>query len=193
MDFVQNYSKVIEEQPHMNIWHDLSADRVKPNDFTAVIEIAKGSKVKYELDKDTGMIVMDRILHTSTQYPANYGFIPKTYADDGDPLDVLLICSETLMPNTLVRCFPIGVIMMEDGGDKDEKIIALPYGDPVYNGYKELSDIPEHIVKEMAHFFSVYKALEGKKTLIEGIKDRKAAEQIITECIEKYNKAFPAK
>ncbi|MBO4790201.1 MAG: inorganic diphosphatase [Oxalobacter sp.] len=118
---------------------------------------------------------------------------PKTYADDGDPLDVLLICSETLMPNTLVRCFPIGVIMMEDGGDKDEKIIALPYGDPVYNGYKELSDIPEHIVKEMAHFFSVYKALEGKKTLIEGIKDRKAAEQIITECIEKYNKAFPAK
>ncbi|MBR6000948.1 MAG: inorganic diphosphatase [Oxalobacter sp.] len=177
----------------MNIWHDLSADRVKPNDFTAVIEIAKGSKVKYELDKDTGMIVMDRILHTSTQYPANYGFIPKTYADDGDPLDVLLICSETLMPNTLVRCFPIGVIMMEDGGDKDEKIIALPYGDPVYNGYKELSDIPEHIVKEMAHFFSVYKALEGKKTLIEGIKDRKAAEQIITECIEKYNKAFPAK
>ena len=128
------------------------------------------------------MIVMDRILHTSTQYPANYGFIPKTYADDGDPLDVLLICSETLMPNTLVRCFPIGVIMMEDGGDKDEKIIALPYGDPVYNGYKELSDIPEHIVKEMAHFFSVYKALEGKKTLIEGVKDRKAAEQIITEC-----------
>ncbi len=177
----------------MNIWHDLSADRVKPNDFTAVIEIAKGSKVKYELDKDTGMIVMDRILHTSTQYPANYGFIPKTYADDGDPLDVLLICSETLMPNTLVRCFPIGVIMMEDGGDKDEKIIALPYGDPVYNGYKELSDIPEHLVKEMAHFFSVYKALEGKKTLIEGVKDRKAAEQIITECIEKYNKAFPAK
>lgn len=177
----------------MNIWHDLSADRVKPNDFTAVIEIAKGSKVKYELDKDTGMIVMDRILHTSTQYPANYGFIPKTYADDGDPLDVLLICSETLMPNTLVRCFPIGVIMMEDGGDKDEKIIALPYGDPVYNGYKELSDIPEHIVKEMAHFFSVYKALEGKKTLIEGVKDRKAAEEIITACIEKYNKAFPAK
>ena len=177
----------------MNIWHDLSADRVKPNDFTAVIEIAKGSKVKYELDKDTGMIVMDRILHTSTQYPANYGFIPKTYADDGDPLDVLLICSETLMPNTLVRCFPIGVIMMEDGGDKDEKIIALPFGDPVYNGYKELSDIPEHIVKEMAHFFSVYKALEGKKTLIEGVKDRKAAEEIITACIEKYNKAFPAK
>ena len=177
----------------MNIWHDLSADRVKPNDFTAVIEIAKGSKVKYELDKDTGMIVMDRILHTSTQYPANYGFIPKTYADDGDPLDVLLICSENLMPNTLVRCFPIGVIMMEDGGDKDEKIIALPYGDPVYNGYKELSDIPEHIVKEMAHFFSVYKALEGKKTLIEGVKDRKAAEEIITACIEKYNKAFPAK
>ncbi|MGN0917772.1 MAG: inorganic diphosphatase [Oxalobacter sp.] len=177
----------------MNIWHDLSADRVKPNDFTAVIEIAKGSKVKYELDKDTGMIVMDRILYTSTQYPANYGFIPKTYADDGDPLDVLLICSETLMPNTLVRCFPIGVIMMEDGGDKDEKIIALPYGDPVYNGYKELSDIPEHLVKEMAHFFSVYKALEGKKTLIEGVRDRKAAEEIITACIEKYNKAFPAK
>ena len=146
----------------MNIWHDIASERVNPQDFYAIIEIPKGCKVKYELDKETGMLLMDRVLYTSTHYPANYGFIPKTYADDHDPLDVLLLCSETLVPLSMVRCFPIGVIMMEDGGEKDEKIIALPYGDPTYNSYKDISELPEHIMKEMSHFFSVYKALEGK-------------------------------
>ncbi len=175
----------------MNIWHDIDSERVKPQDFYAIIEIPKGCKVKYELDKETGMLLMDRVLYTSTHYPANYGFIPKTYADDHDPLDVLLLCSETLVPLSMVRCFPIGVIMMEDGGEKDEKIIALPYGDPTYNSYADISELPEHIMKEMSHFFSVYKALEGKKTFIESIKDHKSAEEIIASCIAKYKQAFP--
>ena len=175
----------------MNIWHDISEQRIKPDDFTAVIEISKGGKNKYEMDKETGLLRLDRVLYTSTHYPANYGFIPKTYADDHDPLDVLLLCSETLVPLSMVRCFPIGVIMMEDGGEKDEKIIALHYGDPTYNSYKEISELPEHIMKEMSHFFSVYKALEGKKTFIESIKDHKSAEEIIANCIAKYKQAFP--
>ena len=175
----------------MNIWHDIATERVNPQDFYAVIEIPKGCKVKYELDKETGMLMMDRVLYTSTHYPANYGFIPKTYADDHDPLDVLLLCSETLVPLSMVRCFPIGVIMMEDGGEKDEKIIALPYGDPTYNSYEDISELPEHIMKEMSHFFSVYKSLEGKKTFIESVKDHKCAEEIIASCIAKYQQEFP--
>ena len=110
-----------------NIWHDMDPKRISPEDFIAVIEIPQGSKKKYELDKATGMIILDRILHTSTHYPANYGFIPRTYGDDGDPLDVLVLCSEDLDPLTLVRCYPIGYISMLDGGKNDEKIIA--YGE----------------------------------------------------------------
>ncbi|MEG2083288.1 MAG: inorganic diphosphatase, partial [Oscillospiraceae bacterium] len=104
-----------------NIWHDISPSRINPDDFIAVIEIEKGSKNKYELDKETGKIILDRILYTSTHYPANYGLIPRTYADDGDPLDVLVLCSEVIHPMSLVRCFPIGVITMCDSGKLDEK------------------------------------------------------------------------
>ena len=107
---------------------------------------------------------MDRILHTSTHYPANYGFIPRTYGDDGDPLDVLLLCSEPVQPLTLVRAYPIGVISMLDNGKNDEKIIAVPFNDPYYNSYKDISELPKHLFEEMAHFFSVYKQLEHKKT-----------------------------
>jgi inorganic pyrophosphatase len=113
-----------------NIWHDISPKRIKAEDFICVIEISKGSKKKYELDKETGYIILDRILHTSTHYPADYGFIPLTYGDDEDPLDVLLLCSETLHPLTLVRAYPIGVITMLDNGAPDDKIISIPFNDP---------------------------------------------------------------
>ena len=113
-----------------NIWHDINPQRISPDDFIAVIEIEKGSKNKYELDKETGHIILDRILYTSTHYPANYGLIPRTWADDGDPLDVLVVCAEPLKPLSLVRCYPIGVIKMLDSGKLDEKIIAIPFGDP---------------------------------------------------------------
>lgn len=174
----------------MNIWHDISPKRINKKDFIAVIEIQKGSKNKYELDKETGLLKLDRILYTSTHYPANYGFIPRTYADDGDPLDVLVICSESVHPMTLVHCYPIGVITMIDNGRFDEKIIAIPFDDPTYNTYKDISEIPSHIFDEMKHFFSVYKALEEKETAVDEVKNADAAIEIIDKAIEGYIEHF---
>lgn len=174
----------------MNIWHDVDPSRISAEDFLAVVEISKNSKKKYELDKETGMIILDRILSTATHYPASYGFIPRTYGDDHDPLDVLVLCSEVLDPLTLVRCYPIGVISMIDGGEGDEKIIAIPYSDPVYNSYKDISELPKHLFDEMCHFFSVYKALEGKETVVNGVAGREEAVKVIQATLENYNKTF---
>ena len=173
-----------------NIWHDIDPKRITPEDFIAVVEIPKGSKKKYELDKETGLIILDRVLYTSTHYPANYGFIPRTYGDDGDPLDVLVLCSEALDPLTLVRCYPIGYINMLDGGKHDEKIIAIPFADPTYNSYRELTDLPAHIFDEMTHFFPVYKSLEGKETVSGEVNGRESAEQVITQAIDHYVETF---
>ena len=173
-----------------NIWHDMDPSRIHPDDFIAVIEITKGSKKKYELDKATGFIILDRILYTSTHYPANYGLIPRTYADDGDPLDVLVLSSECLVPLSLVRCYPIGVITMRDQGKMDEKIIAIPFNDPVYNSYKDISELPSHIFTEMRHFFSVYKALEEKETVVDEEQGRDVAKNIIAQCLENYIQKF---
>ena len=138
-----------------NIWHDIAVERVTPKDFIAVVEITKGSKKKYELDKETGLLKLDRILYTSTHYPANYGFIPRTYAQDNDPLDVLILSSEEIDPLVLVRCYPIGVIKMVDNEHLDEKIIAIPFSDPMYNSYKDITELPSHVSEEMRHFFTV--------------------------------------
>ncbi len=173
-----------------NIWHDISPDRITPEDFICVIEITKGSKKKYELDKKTGFLILDRILYTSTHYPANYGFIPRTYADDGDPLDVLLICAEPIEPMTLVRAYPIGVIKMIDNGKYDEKIIAIPHGDPNYNMYTDIDQLPKHIFEEMRHFFTVYKNLEHKETAVDEVRPRDEAIRIIAGDIENYTKCF---
>lgn len=170
----------------MNIWHDISPEVITPTSFRAVIEITKGSKSKYELDKTTGLLRLDRILHTSTHYPANYGFIPLTYADDDDPLDVLVLCSEQILPMTLVDCYPVGVIKMIDNGRLDEKIIAIPKTDPYYNTYHSIYDIPYHVFEEMKHFFSVYKALENKKTAVDELGDIDEAVAIIDKCIKNY-------
>lgn len=175
----------------MNIWHDISPKRISKDDFLAVIEITKGGKAKYELDKDTGLLRLDRVLYTSTHYPANYGFIPRTYANDGDPLDVLVLCSENILPMSLVRCYPIGVIIMDDNGAKDEKIIAIPFEDPTYNSYQDISELPSHIFDEMQHFFSVYKQLEHNKvTEISEVKGSEEAREIITSCLERYLNDF---
>lgn len=170
----------------MNIWHDISPKRIHAEDFVAVIEIPKGSKIKYELDKETGLIKLDRILHTSTHYPANYGLIPRTYADDEDPLDVLVLCSETLYPKTLVRCYPIGVIRMIDTGRHDDKIIAIPFDDPNYNMYHSIDELPAHIFEEMTHFFRVYKELENKTTAVNEVEDVESAKHIIETDIDRY-------
>lgn len=126
----------------MSIWHDVDPQRITPTDFLACIEISKGSKNKYELDKATGSLILDRVLYTSTHYPANYGFIPRTYSEDNDPLDVLVLCSEPIVPLALVRCYPIGVMMMQDSGEMDYKIIAIPFKDPTWNTYKEIEECP---------------------------------------------------
>jgi inorganic pyrophosphatase len=173
-----------------NIWHDIDPKRISPKDFFVVVEISKGSKNKYELDKDTGMLMLDRILYTSTHYPANYGFIPRTFADDGDPLDALVLCSEPLTPMTLVRCYPIGAIKMIDSGENDEKVIAIPFGDPMYNTFRDISDLPEHIFDEMAHFFSVYKTLEKKDTAVDEVIGSKEVTEIIEHTMESYDKLF---
>ena len=170
----------------MNIWHDISPKRITAGDFMAVIDIEKGSKCKYELDKETGVLRLDRILYTSTHYPANYGFIPRTYADDLDPLDVLVLCSESLYPMTTVRCYPIGVISMIDNGRYDEKIIAIPFNDPTYNSYTDISQIPSHIFEEMSHFFRVYKELEGKETAVNEVKNADEARAVIQKAIDSY-------
>lgn len=177
----------------MSIWHDIAPERINPTDFLAVIEISKGGKNKYELDKESGVLILDRVLYTSTHYPANYGFIPRTYSEDNDPLDVLVLCSEAIVPLAMVRCYPIGVMMMQDGGEMDYKIIAIPFKDPNWNIYKEVEELPPHIMDEISHFFRVYKQLEGKETTVFQVKDRSFAELIIKDNIHQYKKKFGVK
>ena len=174
----------------MNIWHDISEDRVTKDDFVAVIEIPKGCGDKYELDKETGMLKLDRVLYTATHYPANYGFIPRTYAGDNDPLDVLVICQESVYPLTLVECYPIGVLKMIDNNEQDEKIIAISKNDPYLNCYKDISELPNQISDEIKHFFEVYKQLEGKVTSVDQMNGREEAQRIIEECINNYKVKF---
>ena len=174
----------------MNIWHDIAPERIKKDDFVAVIEISKGGRNKYELDKETGILKLDRVLYTATHYPANYGFIPRTYAGDNDPLDVLVLCQEKIVSMAMVEVYPIGVLKMIDSYEFDEKIIAVPKNDPYLNMYKDITEVPEHIAAEIKHFFEVYKQLEGKQTMVDKIMGREEAERIIEECIENYNKKF---
>ncbi len=173
-----------------NIWHDINPKRISPEKFMAVIEIPKGCKNKYEMDKETGLLRLDRVLYTSTHYPANYGFIPRTYADDGDPLDVLVICQENIVPMTLVECYPIGVLKMIDNDSLDEKIIAIPLNDPSYTDYKDVSELPQHLFDEISHFFTVYKSLEAKETAVNEMSNAEEAKKIIRSCMDNYKDTF---
>ncbi|MEG0977793.1 MAG: inorganic diphosphatase [Bacilli bacterium] len=174
----------------MNLWHNVNRERINPNKFLACIEISKGSKCKYELDKETGALRLDRVLYTSTIYPHNYGFIPKTLSEDRDPLDVLVLCSEPIISLALMEAVPIGVLMMTDSGEQDEKIIAVAASDPFYSCYKDITELPAHILEEISHFFKVYKELEDKETIIESFYDAKVAKKIICECLERYKEKF---
>lgn len=174
----------------MNVWHDMASDRITPEDFIAVIEISKGSKNKYELDKQTGLLILDRVLYTSTHYPANYGFIPRTYSDDMDPLDVLVLCTEEIKPMAICRCYPIGMIKMEDGGYNDEKIIAIPFKEPSYNDYTDIEQLPKHIMDEICHFFTVYKELEGKHTANITVSNKAVALATIKQAKEEYCRRY---
>ncbi len=177
----------------MNIWHDINKERITKEKFIACIEISKNSKMKYELDKETGRLILDRVLFTSTHYPANYGFIPRTYAGDNDPLDVLVLCQAEIVPLCLVECRAIGVIKMIDNDMVDEKIIAVPLNDPSWNSYTNIGELPEHILEEMRHFFEVYKQLEGKTTSIVETRGPEEAKRLIEQAIENYKLTFGEK
>lgn len=172
------------------IWHTIDDSRITKDDFMAVIEIPKGSKKKYEMDKETGYMMLDRILYTSTHYPANYGFIPRTMSEDGDPLDVLVLCSESLDTGTMVRCYPIGTVTMIDDGKSDAKIIAIPFKDPLYNEYKSISSLPKHVANEMVHFLKIYKELENKVTEVKEMEGDEAARNAIQDAKIRYKLQF---
>ena len=174
----------------MNIWHNINPKRISKDKFIACIEISKGSKNKYELDKETGRLYLDRILYTSTHYPANYGFIPRTYADDNDPLDVLVICSEPILPLSLVECVPIGVLKMVDDDKVDEKIIAVCLHDPANNCYKDVAELPQHLFQEIMHFFTVYKQLEGKQPIVKEVLGPEVAKEAIQKALDEYVAKF---
>ncbi|MDR0850412.1 MAG: inorganic diphosphatase [Christensenellaceae bacterium] len=173
-----------------NVWKDINPERIKANDFIAFIEIEKGCKNKYELDKETGLIILDRVLSTSTHYPMNYGFIPRTFCEDKDPLDVCVLCSQAIEKASLVRCKPIGVLRMHDQGELDEKIVAVALKDSTYNDYSDVSELPKHIAAELQHFFTVYKQLENKPVQVDKIEGREAAIKVIETAIKLYKEKF---
>jgi inorganic pyrophosphatase len=167
-------------------WHDLSPGNDIPREIQVFIEIPQGSRNKYELDKESGLIKFDRLLYSSVHYPGDYGFIPRTLADDDDPLDVVVIVSEPTFPGCLMHVRPIGVFEMSDDKGRDEKILAVPLTDPLRSEYFALKDVRQHYLREVEHFFAVYKELEGKKTDVVGWGDADRAHQIILECIDRY-------
>ncbi len=171
-------------------WHNVSPGHDIPKTVTAIIEIPKGSKGKYEIDKETGLMKLDRVLFSSVMYPANYGFIPQTYCDDNDPLDILVICSADLYPMTMVEATVIGVMHMVDNGEQDDKIIAVATHDMSVNYITDLSELPPHTMKEIVRFFQDYKALEEKNVTIEQLLDKSYAHKVIQESIELYQDTF---
>jgi len=173
-------------------WHDVPPGDQAPEAFTVVVEISKGSKVKYELDKDTGLLQVDRILYSSVIYPANYGFIPQTLGDDDDPLDVLVLMQEPVQPLSLLRVRPIGMMPMVDDGENDEKIICVHLDDPEYTAFEHHSELPEHRLNELQRFFQDYKKLERKEVNVGGMSNPEEARDTVRRAMELYQKQFVA-
>lgn len=170
----------------LNLLHDISPGKNIPEIITTIVEINNGSKNKYELDKETGLIKLDRAMHTSQDYPFDYGFVPQTHWHDGDPLDVVLLTTNPLFPGVLVDVRPVAVVDMIDDGESDAKIIAVPVGDPRFDNVKDLADVNPHTIKEIVHFFETYKHLQNKVVKINGVNDAKRAKEVVNEAIELY-------
>lgn len=170
-------------------WHDLPNDVHHAQDhFNVVIEIPRGSKVKYELDKPTGLLRVDRVLYSSVHYPCNYGFLPRTYCDDNDPLDVLVLGSESVYPLSILTARAIGVMHMMDEGQRDDKIIAVHTADPSMAVYKDIGELPSHLFREIQKFFETYKDLEGKTVEVDAFHGHKKALSVVTEAMELYRR-----
>lgn len=170
-------------------WHDVTPGENLPWEFNALIEIPMGSSVKYELDKSTGLMRMDRVLYSAVYYPANYGFIPQTLADDDDPLDVLVLCQEAVYPMTLVSARVIGLMTMLDSGKKDHKILAVAVGDPEFNSFRDAHELPVHRLSMLRRFFQDYKFLEGKTVEVDEIEPAENALPVIFDSLERYSQA----
>jgi inorganic pyrophosphatase len=171
-------------------WHDVPIGDDAPDEFNVVIEVSKGSKVKYELDKDTGLLEVDRILYSSVVYPENYGFIPQTLADDDDPLDVIVLMQEPVQPMSLLEVRPIGIMPMVDEGENDENIICVHVEDPQYEGFTNVGQFPGHRLREIQQFFMEYKNLENKEVEVGDIKGPDEAKQYVQHSIEQYKKQY---
>jgi len=182
--------KNMENTENNNPWHSVYYGEEAPAVVTGIIEIPKGSKAKYELDKESGMLKLDRVLFSSVNYPANYGFIPQTYCDDKDPLDILVICSIDVQPMCLIDAKVIGVMQMIDNNEEDDKIIAVAYHDMSVRHINDISELPPHTLLEMRRFFEDYKKLEHKEVIVEQFLGREHAYKIIQDSIELYNNTF---
>ena len=174
----------------MNLWHDVSLGEKAPKEFNVIIEIPKGSKNKYEIDKATGLIKLDRAMKTSQDYPFDYGFAPQTLWEDNDALDVVVLTTYPLSTGILVTVRPIAVMHMMDGGESDDKIIAVPMDDPRWDNTNDLSDINPHSIKEFQHFFETYKSIEGKIVTIDGVEGKDQAIEAVKKSVELYKEKF---
>ncbi len=170
----------------MNLLHDIEAGKNTPEIINVIVEINKGSKNKYEIDKETGIIALDRAMHTSQDYPFDYGFVPQTLWDDGDALDVVLLTTYSLLPGILVRARPVAVMHMIDGGEADEKIIAVPADDPRWDEIHDLKDINKHTLKEIEHFFATYKQIQKKSVEINGFEGAEKAKEAVVRSLSLY-------
>ncbi len=174
----------------MNLWHDVSAGDKLPDEVNVIVEINKGSKNKYEVDKKTGMIALDRVAHTAQDFPFDYGFVPQTLWDDGDALDVIMLTTYPLHPGILVRVRPIAIMRMIDDGDSDDKMIAVPVNDPRWDEVNDLHDINKHTIKEMEHFYSTYKKIQKKEVEVTGFDNKTAAQNAVKRSLELYKGKF---
>lgn len=174
----------------MNLWHDITPGKNTPDEINVIIEINKGSKNKYEIDKETGLIALDRAMHTAQDYPYDYGFVPQTLWDDNDALDVVLLTTYPLAPGILVKVRPVAIMNMIDSGEADDKIIAVPVDDPRWDDVKDLGDINKHTVKEMEHFFATYKKIQNKVVEVTGFKGKKEAQEAVGRSMKLYQEKF---
>lgn len=174
----------------MNIWHDVPAGDNIPEELNVIIEVPKGSQNKYELDKETGLVMLDRVLYGAHHYPADYGMVPQTYCPDNDPLDALVLVSNATAPGVLIKARPIAVMTMVDGGEQDDKLLCVPMDDPRLAHLNDLSDVPEGVLNEITNFFETYKTAQKKEVIVEGWHDKAKALEIINASIEGYKEKF---